>query len=73
MMVTTENCLYPRLRRQLRAQHNFREQFWTAQLAQRAEGRMPEAILMYFTYIAVLRAVLPCTYTEIRILRGTHD
>jgi hypothetical protein len=34
---------------------------------------MPEAILMYFTYIAVFRAVLPCTHEKIRILRGAHD
>ena len=41
------NCLISRLRRQPHARQNCREQFWTAQLARRAEGMKPGAILMY--------------------------
>jgi len=60
----SKNSLFPRLRRQLRARQYLRERICPALLSRRALGRMPGVILMYPSYAAVLRAVLPCTHEK---------
>ena len=65
-MVTTENCLCPRLRRQRRAQILM----YFTYIAVFGSG-----VLLRSTDCihAVVRAVLPCTHEKIRIFRGAHD
>ena len=75
MKGTSKNCLFPRLRRQLRTR-----------MPKAFAALTGQALLMYVIYTAVLgsgfllrsnscilavvRAVLPCTHEKIRIFKG---